>query len=119
MALFHCTAVDDVYDGYFIPAKTTIIPNVWAMMHDENVYPNPDKFDPDRFIEGTGKTPQRDPREIAFGFGRRVCPGQHIAESSMWIQMATTLATLDISKATDEKGRPIEPEIGFTTGVVR
>ncbi|KAL0572611.1 hypothetical protein V5O48_009355 [Marasmius crinis-equi] len=49
IGLFHCAGQDDVYEGYFIPAKTTIIGNIWGMMHDENVYPNPDVFDPYRF----------------------------------------------------------------------
>lgn len=43
-----------------------------AIMHDNELYPDPMKFDPERFL---GKDPQTDPRKIAFGFGRRVCPG--------------------------------------------
>jgi hypothetical protein len=35
------------------------------------VYPEPFKFNPDRFLTGEGRTPQLDPREVAFGFGRR------------------------------------------------
>ncbi len=42
-----------------------------AMLHDERVYPEPARFNPDRFLEGEGRTPQQDPRDIAFGFGRR------------------------------------------------
>lgn len=47
-------------------------------MHDAQMYPNPFAFDPGRFypsdVPGEAKT-QPDPRELAFGFGRRVCPG--------------------------------------------
>lgn len=42
-----------------------------AMLHDERVYPEPGRFNPDRFLAGEGRTPQNDPREVAFGFGRR------------------------------------------------
>ncbi|CAA7262059.1 unnamed protein product [Cyclocybe aegerita] len=99
IGLFHCTAADDDYNGYFIPAKTTIIANIWAMMHDAEQYPDPFTFNPERFLKKDGNgTVQPDPRELVFGFGRRVCPGQHVAEASIFMQMVTTLAVLDISK---------------------
>ncbi|KAJ7172584.1 cytochrome P450 [Mycena filopes] len=113
--LFHCTASPDVYKGFFIPAKTIIMANIWAMMHDEAVYPDPFSFDPARFL---GPKPQPDPRDCAFGFGRRICPGQHLAEHSIWIQMVLILLTMTISKAADADGKIIEPKVAFTTGVV-
>jgi cytochrome P450 len=63
--LFHCTAKPDVYKGFLIPAKTAIMANIWAMMHDETVYPEPFSFDPTRFL---GSNPQPDPRDYGFGF---------------------------------------------------
>ncbi|KAF8148392.1 cytochrome P450 [Crassisporium funariophilum] len=116
--LFHCTAADDEYNGYSIPAKTTVIANIWAMAHDAEQYPDPFTFNPDRFVKKDGSDVQRDPREIVFGFGRRICPGQHMAEASIFIQMATTLSVLDISKQVDKDGETIEPEIAFTTAIV-
>ncbi|KAJ7774715.1 cytochrome P450 [Mycena metata] len=65
-----------------------------------------------------GAEPQPDPRDYAFGFGRRICPGQHLAEHSIWIQMVYSLLALTISKAVDADGKDIEPEIAFTSGVV-
>lgn len=62
--LYHCTAQADSYKGYLIPGKTIIMANIWAMMHDASVYPDPFVFDPTRFI---GDKPQTDPRDYAFG----------------------------------------------------
>ncbi|KAJ7491020.1 cytochrome P450 [Mycena latifolia] len=113
-SLFHCTSQSDTYKDFYIPAKTTIIANIWAMMHDESVYPDPFVFDPERF---TGDNSQADPREWVFGFGRRICAGQNLTESSLWIQMVMSLATATISKAVDKDGRTIEPRVEFTTGI--
>ena len=42
-----------------------------GMLHDPVAYPNPSLFKPERFIAGLDTTTEPDPREIAFGFGRR------------------------------------------------
>ena len=66
---------DDVYNGYFLPEGTVILPNQWLMLHDPTLYPDPDEFKPERFLptdeNGNPKKVQMDPRKIAFGFGRR------------------------------------------------
>ena len=43
-----------------------------ALTHDESIYPNANKFDPERFVlnESKSKLPP-DPRNFVFGFGRR------------------------------------------------
>jgi hypothetical protein len=134
IGLFHCTSQSDTYNGFSIPAKTTVITNIYAMMHDEDVYPDPFVFDPERFM---GSSPQADPRECVFGFGRRVCAGygpsdilpsitnkfvvelsQNLAETTLWIQICLSLLTVNISKAVDEHGKTIEPEVAFTTAIV-
>lgn len=43
------------------------------MANDENIYPNPTEFLPERYL---GSSPQLDPHKFVFGFGRRVCPGK-------------------------------------------
>lgn len=51
------------------------------------------------------------PKDIIFGVGRRVCPGQHIADASIYLVMANLIATMDITKALDENGKEIEPAV--------
>ena len=49
----------------------------------------------------------------------RRCPGLHLIESSLWIVIASMLATFDIKKAVDAQGRIIEPVVGFENAVFR
>ena len=63
---------DDVYRGYFIPRGATVIQNVWAISRDPNVYPNPDVFNPDRFLKDGKINPLVfNPEDRIFGAGRR------------------------------------------------
>ena len=63
---------DDVYRGYLIPKGATVIQNIWAVFRDPNVYPNPEAFNPDRFLEDGKLDPVVfNPEDRVFGTGRR------------------------------------------------
>ena len=49
----------------------------------------------------------------------RICPGQHLAEPFLFLCIAMTLATFNITKALDEHGNVIEPEIKWMSGTIR
>ena len=53
------------------------------MSQDEDLFPEPDKFNPERFMDN--KDPRFKEFVLPFGFGRRVCPGMHVAYQSMFI----------------------------------
>ncbi|KAJ7625703.1 cytochrome P450 [Roridomyces roridus] len=117
-AVSHRVTVEDEYRGYRVPAGSVVIGNTWALLHDEKVYPDPHSFKPERWLLNGRLNPAvRDP-EAAFGFGRRQCPGKHMATSSIWIVVASMLATFDISKAVDAEGRVVEPTYEYIPGLV-
>lgn len=118
LTLPHRTAQEDQYRGYRIPANCTVYANIHAMTRDENMFPSPESFVPERF-DGTQPGPAPlDPREIVFGIGRRICPGNHIADASIYLVMANLVATMGIAKARDENGNEINPEVVRTGGLV-
>ena len=89
-------------------------------MHDPDVYPNPDSFNPDRFLpKEQGGLAEPDPSPTVFGFGRRICPGMHLAESGLWMYAATVLAVFDIQPVKDADGMPIPPKAESGPGIIR
>lgn len=114
----HRCMTDDVYRGYRIPEGSVIFANIWHIFHDEKNYPDPFSFKPQRYIQAASGDINRDPRDFAFGFGRRECPGRFIADNSMWLMIASILATFDISKAKDRDGREIVPEVEYVAGII-
>ncbi|KAK0440601.1 cytochrome P450 [Armillaria borealis] len=118
MGIPHALTSDDVYRGYKIPSGSTVIANIWAMLHDETAYPEPHSFMPERFMkEGKLNPDIRDPGTVLFGFGRRICPARYMAYSSIWIAIASMLAVFDITKAVDEFGNIIEPTYAYASAL--
>ncbi|EJD46742.1 putative CyP450 monooxygenase [Auricularia subglabra TFB-10046 SS5] len=115
----HATKEDDVYQGVLIRKGTTVIPNVWAMMRDEDVYQDPHKFNPNRWIKHGAIDPHApDPRTSGiFGFGRRVCPGRHLGDASVFISIATLLKCFTFRKHV-ENGLDVPPSGEIHTGIV-
>uniref|UniRef100_A0A0W0FRH2 Putative cytochrome P450 n=1 Tax=Moniliophthora roreri TaxID=221103 RepID=A0A0W0FRH2_MONRR len=119
LAIPHRSIKDDVYGNLYIPAGTTIVANAWAIMHDDAIYPDPSAFNPERFVKQEGKELPPHPEQFAFGFGRRVCPGKHVASSSAWLAMVYLLSTFSMARALDGNGKEIDPEINYNDGLVR
>ncbi|KAJ7764633.1 cytochrome P450 [Mycena maculata] len=110
----HRAMEDDVYNGYFIPAGTIMIANQWGISHDEQVFSDPFAFRPERFLNK--ESPLPDPSTIAFGWGRRICPGRFLAENSLWLHVATILACFNISPAIGNDGKIVPPR-NYTSGM--
>ncbi|KAF9078787.1 cytochrome P450 2 Le.CYP2 [Rhodocollybia butyracea] len=119
LGLFHVSTEDDFYRGYHIPKGCAVVSNVWAMNRDPNVYPDPDKFMPERFLNSpTG--PFTSINDVhAYGFGRRVCVGRYMADNTVWLAIASVLATLDLRKAKDDEGNEINIPGKYTRTFLR
>ncbi|KAK7005459.1 cytochrome P450 [Favolaschia claudopus] len=117
IAVPHFIEVEDEYMGFRIPAQSIILGNAWAILHNESVYPNPDNFEPERFLANLENTPFP---EVAFGFGRRLCPGRHMAFSAIWIAVVRILAAFNIKKPVNkETGEEIDPSYEYVSGFIK
>ncbi|PGH23598.1 hypothetical protein AJ80_02379 [Polytolypa hystricis UAMH7299] len=86
----HAVTEDDEYMGYYIPKGATVFGCHWAINMDPETYKEPERFDPDRWIENPNLP------FSAFGFGRRVCPGQHVGQNSLLINISRILWAYNI-----------------------
>jgi len=113
----HLATADDEYRGYHIAQGTIVTANIWSMTRNEKVYPDPETFRPERFDKISSASDElSNPRNLVFGFGRRICPGQQFADANIWLAMANILAAFDIRKASDADGNEITPIPEFTSG---
>ena len=86
---------DSLVDGYHVPAGTTAIVNMWAIMTDPQVWEDPLTFNPDRFLSPNSSTDfsvfGSDLRIAPFGSGRRSCPGKTLGMTTVNFWVATLL----------------------------
>lgn len=88
---------DTQIGAHFIPAGTTAMVNMWAITHDDKVWPEAHKYEPDRFL-GAQEIDNfpimgSDLRLAPFGAGRRVCPGKTIGLATVELWLAQLLGS--------------------------
>ncbi|KAJ7471423.1 cytochrome P450 [Mycena galericulata] len=111
----HASTEDFTYQGMFIPKGSTIIANLWGIHLNPADFPDPHRFDPERFM--THRDYPGPWQHSSFGYGRRVCPGQYLGSNSIYINIARILWGFNISKARDENGNEIDVDtFAYTDG---
>ncbi|XP_077246508.1 cytochrome P450 71A1-like [Tasmannia lanceolata] len=81
--------------GYYIPPKTRVIINAWAIGRDPDSWDNAEEFCPERFMNNPIDFKGKDFQLIPFGMGRRGCPGISFSISSMELALANLLYWFD------------------------
>ncbi|KAJ7587116.1 cytochrome P450 [Mycena floridula] len=93
----HRTTKDIIWRDYRIPAGTTVVGSHWSIYRSPEIFPNPEKFEPQRWIDGNGNI-REDLKNFNFGFGRRICPGLQVANRSLFINTALLLWAFRVSE---------------------
>ncbi|KAL3447832.1 cytochrome P450 [Aspergillus insuetus] len=96
----HAPIQDDVYKGYTIPKGTWIAGNMWSIHRQPKDFPDPDQFRPERFLEDRRPFPNKKGHN-AFGWGRRQCSGQPLAEQGLFLTFARLLWAFEMKPALD------------------
>ena len=94
------------YEICHILARRLASTFVRAVLHDPVMYPEPESFKPERFIDSDGSLRDDPVLTTLFGFGRRICPGRHLADATIFIVIASLLSVFNIKKGNDTNGRP-------------
>jgi len=78
--------------GYTVPKGTRVLVNVWAIGRDRELWAEPEKFVPERFLEKKEIDFRgRDFELVPFGSGRRICPGLPLAARMVHLMLSTLL----------------------------
>ena len=100
---------DDPIGPYTIPAGTTALVSPYLLHRDPASWPDPDRFDPERFAPGAaGESTQRHSYAyLPFGGGPRLCIGNQFALMEMQILLAMLARTFTVASV---PGGQVEPQ---------
>jgi len=106
-----------VIDGEFIPAGTVVGVPPYALQHDEDIYPDPWAFRPQRWIAGREGMKGEDVRRAQaamspFSHGSRGCIGKALAYLEMKIALARLLFLMDIRESEVESASDSDSKVG-------
>ncbi|XP_052235369.1 cytochrome P450 2U1-like [Dreissena polymorpha] len=115
LAIPHKCNEDVVLDGYAILKDTAILPNIWGIHHDEDVWGDPWDFRPERFLcaEDGKKLLPADHKFmktlIPFSVGKRRCPGEDFAMSRLFLVLTSLLQRLHFRPPEGEELPSVDP----------
>jgi sterol 22-desaturase len=81
-----------ITENYILKKGSMVIPSVWPSTHDPEAYPNPDSFDPERWI--TGDADKQSKNWLVFGTGPHYCLGQTYAQLNLMAMIGK--ASMDV-----------------------
>ncbi|CAO2828109.1 unnamed protein product [Amaranthus hypochondriacus] len=82
-------------NGYDIPLKTRVFVNAWAIGRNPECWKDPEKFDPERFVNSSIDYKGNNFELIPFGAGRRICPGMGLGIATVELVLAMLLYHFD------------------------
>ncbi|CAL1261372.1 unnamed protein product [Larinioides sclopetarius] len=104
----HASLLDTQLGGYFIPKGTHIIPNLWAMHMNPDVWDSPEEFRPERFlVDGCIKKPGH---FMPFSTGKRMCIGDTLTHMEVFLFVTGILQKFDLDIPRDEDFPTLDAE---------
>ena len=90
-----------------------------AILRDPSIYPEPDAFKPERFLNPDGRIRDDPLLSSAFGYGKRICPGRHFVDATLFTYAASLLSVFCVESAQGDQGRHSSSEYTYTGSLLR
>ncbi|XP_071508807.1 cytochrome P450 2U1-like [Diadema antillarum] len=91
------TVKDTSAGGQNIPEGTEVLLNLWSLHRDPDVWTDPDKFNPERFLEDDGTVVKQPKNFLPFSAGKRVCMGEQLAKMELFLFFTTIMQQVKFS----------------------
>jgi len=111
----HVSMENTKLGGYTIPKGTWLVPNLYQLHHDPQVWGDPEVFRPERFLKPDGFCMQRHESLMPFSIGRRVCMGENLARDTLFIFTTSLAQNFSVRAISGSELPTLEPKLGNIT----
>uniref|UniRef100_A0AC34FXQ3 Cytochrome P450 n=1 Tax=Panagrolaimus sp. ES5 TaxID=591445 RepID=A0AC34FXQ3_9BILA len=94
----HRLLKDVNFHGFTLPVDTIVVPQISQILYDDKIFPEPQKFEPERFLDSEGRF-QAKPELIPFGVGKRACLGESLARLELYLFTSNLFNHFEIQKS--------------------
>jgi len=99
--------------NYIIPKDTMVMPNIWSVNNQKNMWKNTSEFTPENFLDDEGHLSLKSVRTLAtFSSGVRKCPGEKFAILQIFILLTNFMKNFDFE--IKQKPKDSQPQGGLT-----
>ncbi|KAK6963666.1 cytochrome P450 2U1, partial [Biomphalaria glabrata] len=110
----HICNKDTTLAGYTIPKGTIVMPNLDAIHASKEIWGDPEKFRPERFLDAKGNIIKRE-ELMPFSIGRRICLGESLAKMELFLYLSTLFQKFEFLPASPDKVPPLLDTWGLVT----
>ncbi|KAL4226511.1 Cytochrome P450 1A1 [Mactra antiquata] len=97
----HATSIDRVFKGFTIPHDAVILPDLDSVLHDTDIWGDPEQFRPERFVDEAGNLKKKD-ELIIFFLGKRNCLGESLARVELLLFLGALIQTFKFESCPGE-----------------
>uniref|UniRef100_A0A914W2E7 Cytochrome P450 n=1 Tax=Plectus sambesii TaxID=2011161 RepID=A0A914W2E7_9BILA len=114
--VMHSTLADTEVANLSIPANTAVLPQITTVLDDPESFPQPERFNPDRFLNADGRTFNATAVEhlVPFGLGKRQCAGESLARMELFLILVALMQRYSFSVPVGGQLPNMTPVYGIT-----
>ncbi|KAG8169495.1 hypothetical protein KVR01_000240 [Diaporthe batatas] len=105
-----------LYKNWVIPRGTPIMQSLYLLHMDPDVFPDPTKYNPQRWLEDTTLKSRY---MMAFGRGSRMCLGMNLAYAELFMTIARLITRFDMEPFDVVKERDVDVDGDCFNGITR